>query len=264
MRMPPKTLRRKLQTGNYTNSWLSVSLIALILLTGCNKKFSYIFDRNSTRLVVNDAKFDFLSSKAKINFESEKNNVSGSANIRIRKDSIIWVSLSPGLGIEAARVLITTDSVTLLDKINKVFMKYSFAELSKKLDFDLNYGLVESAMLGNLVYPYDRERLVRTASTYAYSQQHSSYLFENFIGATSMKLEKIQVLDTLSRNTISVNYTDFQLVDEEVFPFQISAILEYAKKGTDPVKVSIEFKQTEIEKKPLKFPFNIPQRYDRK
>lgn len=246
------------------NKILSALLVALILLSGCNKKFSDIFVRNSTRLTVNDAEFDFLSAKAKIDFESDKDNVSATANIRIQKDSVIWISLSPGLGIEAARVLISKDSVCIVDKINKVYMSYNFLELSQKFDFDLNYGLVESVILGNLIYPYDREKVVKTSATYAYNQQHGNFYFENFIGAKTMKLEEVRVLDTVSNNSFSVNYSDFQFVEDQVFPFKIAARLTHKDTSKGDTKVKIEFKQTNIEKKPLKFPFNVPQKYERK
>jgi len=246
------------------NSRVGILILALAALTGCNKKLSGIFDRNTTKLVVNDVRFDYLSSKAKIDYESDVQSVSGTANIRIKKDSIIWISLSPGLGIEAARVQVTEDSVVLLDKVNKAYYIYDFPSLSKKLKFDLNYHLVESVVLGNLIYPYDREKVVKNPKSFAYNQQHSQFYFENFIGVESMKLEKIQVTDTLTKNTISVNYADFQLVEEEIFPFLIDAVLSYSDKKTSPVKVNIEYKQTAIEKKPLKFPFNIPQRYEHK
>ncbi|MEQ9305929.1 MAG: DUF4292 domain-containing protein [Marinoscillum sp.] len=257
-------MTKKLRRGNYTSSARIGLLLILVLLAGCNKKFSDIFDRNGNRLSVDDVEFQYLSAKAKIDFESKKNNLSGTANIRIQKDSIIWVSLSPGLGIEAARILITTDSVSILDKINKAYFAYDFKELSKNFDFDINYSLVESVIIGNLIYPYDRERVVKVASMFNYRQLHGNFLFDNSIGAKTMKLEKVEVKDTVTNNTISVNYGDFQLVDEEVFPFLINAVLKYKDKEKGETTVDIQYKQTNIEKKPLKFPFNVPQRYERK
>ncbi|MFY0607263.1 MAG: DUF4292 domain-containing protein [Cyclobacteriaceae bacterium] len=252
-----------MQTRNYTNSWTLLLVVLLFTLTSCNKKFSNIFDRETT-LVVDDSQFEFLSSKAKINYASKKNSISGTANIRIQKDSIIWISLSPGLGIEAARLLVTNDSLVLIDKINKVFFNYGYDSLSKRLDFRLSYDLIESVIVGNLLYPYSKESLIKNSKTYAYSQQQGTYLFENFIGIESKKLERISVLDTTSSNTVTVDYENFQLVDEEVFPFQINALLSYVGDSNKETTVNIEYKQTQISEKPLKFPFNIPQRYEAK
>lgn len=236
----------------------------LVLLSGCSKKLSDVFDRNAGRLMVRDVTFDQLSARAKIDFESAKNNLSGTANIRIRKDSIIWISLSPGLGIEAARVLITQDSIFVLDKVHKEYQKIGLNELSEKFDFDINYQLVQSVILGNLIHPYDREKVVKAAFGYTYNQQHGNFFFENIIGTKTMKLEKLQVTDTVSENTFSVNYSKFQLVEEQILPFEITAKLSYSKASKDPTEIDIEYRQANIEKKPLRFPFNIPQKYERK
>ncbi len=259
--MHPKIFRRKLQTRNYTNSWFILLVVLLLTFSSCNKKFLDVFDRETT-LVVDDVEFEYLSSKAKIDYVSKNNSVSATANIRIQKDSVIWISLSPGLGIEAARVLVTIDSLVLIDKINKVYFNYNYDTLSKKLDFHLNYALIESVIVGNLIYPYEREKLIKSPKTYAYGQQQGNFVFENFIGVVSKKLERIAVMDTLSKNTVSVEYSDFQLVNEEVFPFQINALLSYVDDSNRKTSVNIEYKQTQIEEKPLKFPFNIPQRYE--
>ena len=38
-------------------------------------------------------------------------------NARVRKDSAIWMSITPALGVEAARLLLTVDSVMFYSKV---------------------------------------------------------------------------------------------------------------------------------------------------
>ncbi|HAR20844.1 MAG TPA: DUF4292 domain-containing protein, partial [Cytophagales bacterium] len=47
------------------------------------------------------------------------NQFSSPLTIRIRKDSVIWISVNPALGIEVVRALITKDSIFVIDKIHK-------------------------------------------------------------------------------------------------------------------------------------------------
>src|ERR1700746_3695342 len=63
------------------------------------------------KFIVKEIDFKYFSSKAKSNFKDEKENVNASVHIRMKKDSVIWMSITPGLGIEALRVLIRPDSV---------------------------------------------------------------------------------------------------------------------------------------------------------
>jgi len=238
-------------------------VLVLVSVLGCNQKLTSIFDIAGDRIVVNEADFDYLSAKAKISFEDGAKNISGVANIRMRKDSVLWISLSPGFGVEVVRAMVTIDSAFVIDKINKKFLSFSFESLSKKFDFDLNFNLIQSVILGNLIYPYKRERLVKENEVYTCNQQVDQFQFENIIGASTMKLEKLKVNDANTQNSISVTYSDFQRVQEQVLPFLIKTQFDYAKQDKSPTKMGIEFKQSEIEKKPLKFPFNVPSKYDR-
>lgn len=245
------------------SKWLPLLIIVSIALTSCNKKLKDIFSRNTGELVVDDFEFDYFTSKAKIDFESENKNLSFTANIRMQKDSVIWMSLSPALGIEAARVLITPDTISFINKVDKVYSIYSFRELSDKFKFDLDFRLVQAVILGNLIYPYDKEKVSKRTNYYTYRQIKKQYFFENNIGARSMKLEKVNVKDSISGNSIGVSYGDFQLVQDQPFPFAIDAKL-VKKASDDHTEVEIEYKQAQVEEKPIKFPFNISSKYERK
>src|SRR4026208_2558948 len=64
--------------------------------------------------------FNTFSGKIKVNFDDSRGkNNDFNAFIRIRKDSVIWVSINAALGIEAFRIMITPDSVKVLNKIDK-------------------------------------------------------------------------------------------------------------------------------------------------
>ncbi|MFY0601033.1 MAG: DUF4292 domain-containing protein [Cyclobacteriaceae bacterium] len=245
---------------------MNKSLLAILVLgivtIGCNKKFSGIFHRDHSIIKVNEIGFDYFSGKMKLDFEGEK-NLSGVANLRIRKDSVIWISLSPGLGVEVARILIAKDSVAIIDKFNKKYITSDFDKLSAKFGFDINYHLVESLMLGNLITPYSSEELVKSENAYEYEQWLGNFHLDNYIGAKTMKLERLQVQDTASNSSISVRYTDFQLVESQVLPFEIIAKLFKEGSKDASTRLDIEYSKAEIEKKPLKFPFNVPQKYER-
>lgn len=261
--MPQKILIKKSRTGSYMNKFQIFYLLLFVLLfSSCNKNIKNLFDRNNALLEVNEVDFDYLSAKAKVDFQSEK-NLSLTANFRIRKDSVIWISLSPGLGIEAARILVEQDSIWVLNKLDKTLEQLGYADVSKDFDFDINYQLIQSVILGNLIFPYEREQVVKSADMFTYATRSGNYRFENSIGSMSKKLEKIQVRDNVTKNEVSVGYQNFQMVGEQIFPFKILAVLEYG--GTtkkEDTKVDIEFNKIEIEDKPLKFPFNIPQKYE--
>lgn len=233
-------------------------MVLLLSLIACNRKITNIFEED---LVVDSFEFDFLSAKAKIKYQNGDNSLSATANIRIKKDSVIWMSVSPGLGVEAARILIQKDSVFFIDRINKQYFVSGIKQLSERYNFEFSYELLESVILGNLIYPYSREDLTRIDGGLSYIQRKDSIVFDNYIGSTTRKLERLFVTDLSTNSSILVNYGDFQLVGDEVFPHEINAKLEYEKREKTTTDISIGFNKAQIEDKPLKFPFNVPSRY---
>jgi hypothetical protein len=70
--------------------------------------------------------FQTFSSKVNVDYRgSDGKNYDVNANIRMQRDSAIWISVNAVLGIEALRALITRDSVKLIDKLNKTYTAHS-------------------------------------------------------------------------------------------------------------------------------------------
>ncbi|WP_420316683.1 DUF4292 domain-containing protein [Ekhidna sp.] len=246
------------------NRLIVMCLIGAIFLSSCNRKIGAIFGKKKDNLEVVDPDFEYLSAKAKFKFDDGEKSVSATANFRIKKDSIIWLSITPGLGIEVSRVLVDTENVFVLDKINKQYYEYTFEELSKEYDFDFNFQMIQSVLLGNLLEPYKKQGYEKSDSYFSYTASKGVYLFHNFIGAKSMKLEKVKVFDEGTNNTISVNYSDFVLVDGQVFPNEISAVIDY-EAGTKPnTEVNITYNKMVIEDSPISFPYAVPSKYEKK
>ncbi len=251
-----KILIKKYRIRNYMNK-VTILLLAIVLLAGCSRRgIGFRSD-----LEVDPFDFQFFTAKAKITFDDGARELSGAANVRVQKDSAIWMSISPGLGVEVARLFISPDSIFFLDRINKKVLKLSFEQISNEYDFDINYNLVESIAIGNLIYPYRRESLTRLENGLTYSQDFDNYSFRNYIGNESRKLESLMVRDLETNTSISVNYGEFKEVGEEIFPFTIKAVLDFAGGDKKPTNISIGFNRAQIENEPLKFPFDIPERY---
>ena len=238
-------------------------LVAFSFLTSCKRNTS-LFSGRKEKLEIINPEFDYLSSKAKFKFDHNNKKVSATANFRIKKDSIIWVSVTPGLGLEVARMLISRDHVFVLDKVNKKYYEYEFEDLSEQYGFDFNFGLIQSVILGNLSQPYANERINKTDDFFAFQVKKGQYNFKNFVGTKSLKLEKVRVEDDSTENTISVNYDDFVMVDKEIFPNKISAIIDYGSNTKPNTEINILYNKFVIEQIPLAFPFSVPSRYGRK
>ena len=74
-------------------------------------------------LTNNHIDFKTFAAKIKVEYEdSKKKQPDVTANIRMRKDSIIWISIVGNLAfitMEAFRVVITPNHITILNKLDK-------------------------------------------------------------------------------------------------------------------------------------------------
>lgn len=245
------------------NRALGILILFSLVATGCGKKLREFWDRTPSTIIVNEVKFDYLSAKAKVDFEGSKNTFSATANFRMQKDSIIWISLSPGLGVEVARVYICRDSISVVDKLNRKYMVMTYADLKKKYNYEVDFHLIESIILGNLIIPYNRERLQKGENFYSYTQNKFGVEIKSQIGMKTMKLEKLLALDTASKSTVSVRFSSFQLLEDQVIPYEILCDIQNSITPDQNVKIGIYYNKADIEKKPVKFPFNVPQKFER-
>lgn len=240
-------------------------LASLLVFTACNKKLA-IFSSKSSQLNLNNLDYENLSMKSKIKYKDENRDLKATANIRVRKDSIIWFSLTPGLGIEAARGIVTKDSIIILDKIHKEYQVLKVSELSEKYHFDFDLKLLESIIIGNLIWPITSNDNIKKEEGYFKVQKtEGDLMVMNFIGTNSMKLEKIQAVSDTSRNAMLIDYSEFLKVENKVIPSEINVQINYRSKRNKAKKVSkvqIRHSRININKEDLNFSFSIPDKYD--
>src|SRR6476659_11127350 len=96
---------------------------AKVVLQGVKEDSLQYFRKMVSDINANRIQYNTFTSKVNIDYEGndgKKYNIN--ANIRMYKDSAIWISANALLGIEAMRVLITRDSVKLLNKLEKTYM----------------------------------------------------------------------------------------------------------------------------------------------
>ena len=111
------------------------------------KKTEYLLNQ----LKLNEFQFETISSKAEFTILQKEKKTSFKASIRMRKDSAIWISITPALGIEMARVLITTDSVKVINRLSKEYFIGDYNYINKKFNVELVFEDIQSVLLGNAI-----------------------------------------------------------------------------------------------------------------
>ncbi len=252
-------------------NYLIITLVCISLLS-CSKKIAGVGKSGSVaeELTITDTDFDYLSTSSKIKFTNEKKTITANASIRIKKDSIIWISLSPGLGVEAARGIVTQDSMIFINRLNKEFSAYNFKELSEEFNFDITYQLLQSALLGNLPFKIRSQDKVKKEDTYFLVKQEVGPLtVNNYIDGHIMKLDRVDMHEKSRsagrNNTLKLRYDEFKELEERVIPFFNLVSLSYQNGGQQQnTEINIQHRKAYFPEEALDFPFKIPEKYERK
>ncbi|MEQ9437939.1 MAG: DUF4292 domain-containing protein [Cyclobacteriaceae bacterium] len=264
---------------NYTSNLtrLTVGLSFLLLLAGCSKKIAGV-DRGGMKadeLQIEDVDFEYLTASSKIKFRNEGQSVSATANIRMKKDSVIWISVTPGFGIEAARAVIDRDSLAFINRLDKEYRSYNFQELSEKYNFTINYDLLQAVLLGDMPRSIVADDEVwQEANHFVVRQAEGPVTIDNFIDRQLMKVERIAMVEESAngsprnkaeKNTLNLQYGDFKQLDEEILPFSNLVSLDYRQHGQKRrTQIDIEHKKVSIVDEALRFPFSVPSKYARR
>lgn len=92
-----------------------------------------------------------FQSKAKMHFESDKDKQNFSINFRLRKDSVIWASINAPIIGEVARAIITPDSVKAIERINKKLFLYSYNDIQKLINLEVDFATLQELIVGNAI-----------------------------------------------------------------------------------------------------------------
>ncbi|MFN6374228.1 MAG: DUF4292 domain-containing protein [Chitinophagia bacterium] len=204
--------------------------------------------------------FTTFSSKVKVDYSDDKNRrFDFNAFVRMKKDSAIWISIIAALNIEAYRVMITPDSLVILDKINRSIQRKSLAYLQEITKVPFDYRTLEDLIIGNPIY------LDKTIVAYADQGERLSLstvgdAFKHILTVSksdlSILFSKLDDVDVTRSRTANLSYAEYKLAGTWLFP-EVRNISLSEKTRLDVV---LDFKQVEFEKL-LTFPFSIPKNY---
>jgi len=210
--------------------------------------------------------FQYFSAKGRMQIEEEDGKVTSGVTVRMQKDSVIWISVVPGFGIEAARVKITRDSVYMVNRLQRNYFAGDYTLIKDKFKVDVNFELVQAIMLGNyLASPTGEEKQIAQTPLQHLRQQQENLIIDQFLDASTAKLKKLTIKDQKSKNSINVDYSLFEQVNNQLFAKNSLIVVQQnqGEKNAGAI-VAIEYNKVNLDEEVLAFPFSVPSGYTRK
>ena len=215
-----------------------------------------------TRLNAGIIHYTTLSAKINVDYQgTDGKKYDVNANLRMYKDSAIWISITAIFGIEGMRAYITKDSVKILNKQDKIYMARSVAYLQEVTALPLDLHLLQQILIGNPVF-LDSNIVSYSRAETTISLLSAGDFFKNLLTLNEqgrIENSKLDDVDVNRSRTCNLSYTDYENKKGGVL-FSSKRRITVAEKSNLDIKLdfkSYDFNET------LSFPFTIPKNYKR-
>jgi hypothetical protein len=213
-----------------------------------------------SKLNGNKVGFKTFSAKVDVDYRGgDDKHYDVNANLRMYRDSLIWVSVNAVFGIEAMRMLITNDSVYLLDKLNKTYLIRSIDYLQEVTGLPLTLSIVQDLLVGNPVF-IDSNIVSYSNNSNTVSLLSIGTAFKNLVtinGNNNVLVHsKLDDIDISRSRTADLSYDDYESKKNRLFSSKRRITVAEKNK----LDISLNFKQYEFNDD-VNFPFSIPRNY---
>ncbi|MBC8266181.1 MAG: DUF4292 domain-containing protein [Flavobacteriales bacterium] len=248
------------------NKQLLFLIIGIFLITACNVKKMTISNtatppKSAKALIekveINNKPPEWLSLKGKISLDKEGQQIKFSTDIRIRKDSAIWMSVRAPFGIEIFRAVIRADSVFYMNTLKSTFSKQPISNLHKHLKTEINFQQVQDMFFGTP--SIDKAK-------YSFSENEKGYLI------SARNKEKGIISFSIEKDNFRIIEGSYFKSNDEYFKFNLTEYIVTENDFTIPKNVMLDVQTSEsflIElnyskitvNKVQKMQFTIPKSY---
>ncbi|MBM3405506.1 MAG: DUF4292 domain-containing protein [Bacteroidetes bacterium] len=221
-----------------------------------------------------EVNYSWFSAKFTAEYVKDKSLTSFSGQLRIRNDSVIWISITPALGIEAFRLVLTPDSVKFMNRMDNTYFIGTYQWVNNFLKTSMNFDVLESILLGNDVSWYENENFRASIDENQYKLSTSGrrkmkktiksqeagpqILLQNlWLDPHTYKIIRTDIKELGKENVrIQANYSTFNSVNNMLIPGKI--LFDFS--ADNPFRISVDFSKIVLDS-PQPMPFKVPSTY---
>ena len=208
----------------------------------------------------NPKNFESVYIKADARYEDDKQTQNVTAEIKIKKDEMILVSIR-FIGITMAKALITPTQVKYYEKINGKYFEGDYTTLSRWLGTDLDYMKVQNMLIGEAMDDLQKGKYLSSVVNKLHKLESSSggttktFFFE----AQNFLIKKQEIIQQAQNRKLEVNYpnhTDHKLA---ILPAEIDI---NAAQENGKTNIRINYRSVTFNEE-FSFPYSVPEGYER-
>lgn len=209
----------------------------------------------------NELPFRTFSAKVKVSYEDAGGKQPDvNAFVRMKKDEAIWISVAATfLNIEAMRVLITPDSVFILNKMEKTYGVYPISYINERLSIPVNFQDAQRLIAGKIVLTGDSILSVNQSGNFIQAIITMPGIYNSIYFTDPGMLLARQVVNVSQPGdhfTANILYDNYEKTS--IGLFSTSRNISIPEKSQ---KLQLVFRQYEFNNE-LSLPFSRPEGYE--
>ncbi|MDR1724197.1 MAG: DUF4292 domain-containing protein [Tannerella sp.] len=213
--------------------------------------------------------FNTLNSQLRFHFNNGQKEISSKAQLKMIRNDRLQLSVQPMLGIEVFRLEMTSDSIKVLDRMNKRYMTDSYDHLKGNFKIDFNFRNLQALITNQMFVPNEDEisashfrrfRINKSDESAEFALADSNGYYYTFTAGSNERLISTNIEKRIDKSALEWDYRKFQDIENRSFPMEMAV-----KLLTDSEiqgEATLIFSSMEIDK-PLKTEFIIPKGYER-
>lgn len=243
----------------------------IFALFSCKSKKSLVNQSNSTTnppevsnkiglksLQANQLDFTTFSTKAATLLDLNGKSYDVTLSLRIKKNEMIWASITVIAGVEVARVLITPDSIQVMDRINAEHLKKPFQFVQSFTNKHVDYATLEALLVGNCI-PFtlnEKSEITKNDDVVTLTGILENLSYQLKFNQ-DLKVNETLLEDKIASQMLNVNNQSYEIIDGRPSPLKLLIDSEARDKK---IKVAMEYSKTTLNAV-LDYPFNVPKRF---
>lgn len=202
-----------------------------------------------------NAEFTTAMFKGRGKFDQAGGNQSFGYRIHIKKDEMIWASIS-AFGIEGVRILARADSFFVLNRLKDEYYAGGYDYLEEKLGVKLDYQLLQDLLMGNAQL-YREPTFPGNGVSFAFVD--GDYTLNYFLDQQSQKPSKLEVVSQKQGKISELLYRSYGQSQGQAIPLELFFDVFFPK----TTRVELQHKEAVLNATDLSFAFSIPDDFER-
>lgn len=236
-------------------------LMLVIMSWGCAQKISPLTGKEEMEsFAPRITEYGYLEAKALLVLEENSGKITrGTLQLRAKKDSLIWFSVSPGLGVEAVRGLLSQEKIQILNRMGAEDINLSYGEFERRFGIKLSLGLVQNILWGDSPYPASYEdRLVRVGKKFELTQVRDQVRYFSKIDTRHGKVTEISSISIAGKGSLLASFPDYQDILSQAFPTEALFKVAFEEpQVAQNFRIYLSWTSLDPQAEPLTFPFRF-------